>query len=199
MCTQEMADGIIRRGTGRDHQCAVWSGQGIDLRFDGCLWELTTQVAITDYPAAPIIDTLKANVAKNVPETLRSHVTVEGHMWGSTVTPFETAHAHGYTRIVAADCLWMPGEHENLAKSMLHFLSDSPDARVLCIAGFHTGRAKVAPFFEEVIAEQGLAVEEVYEMKADGERRAWAKERDNGREDIGERKKWLVVARLKRR
>jgi hypothetical protein len=123
---------------------------------------------------------------------------LEGHLWGSCSTPFETEHAHRYTRILAADCLWMPWEHENLAKSMLHFLSDSPDARVLCIAGFHTGRAKVAPFFEEVVPEQGLAVEEIFEMNADGKRRPWATERDGGREDIGERKKWLVMARLKR-
>ena len=126
-------------------------------------------------------------------------MTVEGHQWGSSSTPFEAAHAHGFTRILAADCLWMPWEHENLASSMLHFLSDSPDARVLCIAGFHTGRAKVAPFFEETVPQMGLVVEELYEMNADGLRRPWAKERDGGREDIGERKKWLVVARLKRR
>jgi hypothetical protein len=93
----------------------------------------------------------------------------------------------------------MPWEHENLAKSMLHFLADTPDARILCIAGFHTGRAKVAPFFEETVPQQGLSVEDIFEMKADGTRRAWAKERDGGREDIGERKKWLVVARLKRK
>lgn len=124
---------------------------------------------------------------------------MQGHLWGSASTPFETAHAHAYTRILAADCLWMPWEHENLAKSMLHFLSHNPDARVLCIAGFHTGRAKVAPFFEEVVPQQGLAVESVYEMHADGKRRPWAKERDGGREDTAERNKWLVVARLKRR
>lgn len=93
----------------------------------------------------------------------------------------------------------MLGEHENLARSMVHFLSDSPDARVFVIAGFHTGRAKVAPFFEEVVPEVGLEVEEIYEMDAEGKRRAWAKERDGGREDVGERKKWCVLARLRRR
>jgi hypothetical protein len=134
-----------------------------------------------------------------VPETLRSRVAVQGHLWGSHETAFETAHARSYTRILAADCLWMPWEHESLAKSMLHFLADSAEARILCIAGFHTGRAKVAPFFEEVVPQHGLAVEDMYEMNADGQRRAWAKERDGGREDIGERKKWLVVARLKRK
>ena len=92
----------------------------------------------------------------------------------------------------------MPWEHENLAKSMLHFLADTPDARIYCIAGFHTGRAKVAPFFEEVVPEQGLEVEEIYEMDADGKRRPWVKERYGGQEDMGERKKWLIVARLRR-
>jgi hypothetical protein len=92
----------------------------------------------------------------------------------------------------------MTWEHENLAKSMLHFLAETPDARILCIAGFHTGRAKVAPFFEEVIPQQGLEVEEIYEMDADGKRRPWAKERDGGLENMGERKKWLVLARIRR-
>lgn len=92
----------------------------------------------------------------------------------------------------------MPWEHENLAESMLHFLSDVPDARILCIAGFHTGRAKVAPFFEEVVPQQGLEVEEVFEMDADGRRRPWSRERDGGTENIGERKKWLVLAQIRR-
>lgn len=125
-------------------------------------------------------------------------MTVEGHVWGSSNTAFEAAHAHKYTRILAADCLWMPHEHDSLARSMRHFLAHSPDARILCIAGFHTGRAKLAPFFEETVPQEGLEVEDIYEMKADGARRPWAKERDGGREDIGERKKWLVVARIRR-
>lgn len=92
----------------------------------------------------------------------------------------------------------MPHEHENLAKSMLYFLSDSPDARVYVIAGFHTGRAKVALFFEETVPGVGLEIEEIYEMDAEGKRRAWAAERDSGREDVGERKRWCVLARLRR-
>jgi len=93
----------------------------------------------------------------------------------------------------------MPYEHENVAKSMLHFLSEAPEARVYVIAGFHTGRAKMAGFFEETVPKVGLEVEDVFEMNAEGVRRPWAKERDGGREDIGERKKWLVVARLRRK
>ncbi|KAH7382201.1 putative methyltransferase-domain-containing protein [Pyrenochaeta sp. MPI-SDFR-AT-0127] len=156
------------------------------------------EVAITDYPAPPIVNTIKTNVAENIPASLQPNVTVQGHMWGAADSPFEAASANHYTRILAADCLWMPWEHQNLAKSMLHFLADSPDARILCIAGFHTGRAKVAPFFEEVVPQQGLEIEDIYEMDADGQRRPWAKERDGGTENIGERKKWLVLAQIRR-
>jgi hypothetical protein len=77
---------------------------------------------------------------------------------------------------------------------MLHFLSDEPSARIYCIAGFHTGRAKVALFFEEVVPEQGLEIEEIYEMDVTGQRRPWDKDRD----DMGERKRWLVLARIRR-
>ncbi|KAI8936646.1 hypothetical protein NX059_007045 [Plenodomus lindquistii] len=81
---------------------------------------------------------------------------------------------------------------------MLHFLAQKPDARILCIAGFHTGRAKVAPFFEETVPMQGLEVEEIFEMDANGVRRPWAAERDGGLENVSERKKWLVLARIRR-
>ena len=80
---------------------------------------------------------------------------------------------------------------------MVHFLADSPDARVLCIAGLHTGRARMAPFFEEVAPKRGLQVEDIYEMDGGGKRREWSSER-SGVEDIGKRNKWLIVARLRR-
>lgn len=156
------------------------------------------EVTITDFPALPILDTIQTNVTKNVPLERRRAVSIHGHLWGTEKGSLETEHAHRYTRILAADCLWMPQEHENLAKSMLHFLADVEHARIYCVAGFHTGRAKVAPFFEEIIPQQGLEVEQIFEMDADGRRRPWATERDGGTENIGERKKWLVVARIRR-
>lgn len=157
------------------------------------------QVTITDYPAPPILSTLSTNVKKNVPTSLQSKIAVHGHQWGDLTTPFATANAGRYTRILAADCLWMPHEHANLARSMLHFLSPAPDARVYVVAGFHTGRAKMAPFLEEEVEKAGLVVEDVFEMDVEGGRRAWVKEREGGKEDVTGRKKWLVVARLKRK
>lgn len=159
---------------------------------------IVAQVVISDYPAPPLIEAIKTNVAKNVPSSFNSRVAIEGHQWGHLSTPFAKANAHGYTRILAADCFWMPQEHESLAQSMLHFLSHSPGATVLCIGGFHSGRAKLAPFFEETVPNAGLEIVDIFEMDADGKRREWKKECDGGREDIGERKKWLVLARLRR-
>jgi hypothetical protein len=56
----------------------------------------------------------------------------------------------------------------------------------------------MAPFFAETVPNSGLEIEEIFEMDASGNRRTWAEHRDGGREDIGERKKWLVIARLRR-
>lgn len=56
----------------------------------------------------------------------------------------------------------------------------------------------MAPFFR-IVEEEGLEVDEIFEMDAEARRREWAFERDGGREDHGERNKWLVVAQLKRK
>jgi nicotinamide N-methyltransferase len=55
----------------------------------------------------------------------------------------------------------------------------------------------MAPFFEVVAPKRGLQVEDIYEMDGGGKRREWSSKR-SGVEDIGERNKWLVVARLRR-
>lgn len=133
----------------------------------------------------------------NIPSPLESKVSIQRHIWGDTTTAFAISAAGTYTRVLAADTLWMPGEHTNLAHSMLHFLSPDPAARVFVIAGFHTGRARMAAFFEEAVPEVGLQIEEIFEMDADGRRRGWEPKAEE--ELIGERKKWLVVARLKRK
>jgi EEF1A N-terminal glycine/lysine methyltransferase len=78
---------------------------------------------------------------------------------------------------------------------MAHFLSVDADARVLMIAGFHTGRPKVASFFDG-IGRVGLEIDTIWETDSNGERRAWDPKRPQG---PGEDKRWLVVAALKRK
>jgi hypothetical protein len=110
-------------------------------------------------------------------------------------TIFATTHHHFFTRILSADCLWMPWAHTPLRRSIAHFLSPN-DGRAWVIAGFHTGRAKLAGFFDEKeLKRVGLVVERIWERDAEGREREWVT--DRGYEDVTERKRWLVIAVLK--
>ena len=185
---------VRERGTQR---AGADARAGVGLAGIVAAWAGAADVVLSDYPAAAIIDALRRNVERNVVGPgLRARVAVEPHLWGDVSTPFAVAHAGRFTRVLAADTLWLAGEHRNLAVSMRHFLSPEPAARVFVVAGFHTGRAKLAHFFCAVLGEEGLEIDSIFEMDADGRRREW--QPDAPEEAIGERNKWLVVARLKR-
>jgi len=155
------------------------------------------EVVISDYPTPEILSTIALNISTNIPPHLHPGVSVSGHEWGNVSDALSTSRAHAFTRILAADCLWLPWQHESLVESMLHFLSYEEGARVWVIAGFHTGRAKLAGFFD-VAGEKGLVVEDIWERDCDGVEREWRREREGGREAVGERSKWLVLAVLRR-
>jgi Lysine methyltransferase len=127
-----------------------------------------------------------------------------------------------FSRILVADCLWMPWQHASLQRSIAWFLAPAADARAWVVAGFHTGREKVRMFFEtgeppraeghtdgggaprpdagdsdanSSLAALGLAIDAIWEVDAAGARREWVPVR--GVEDVAERKRWLVVAVLR--
>lgn len=150
---------------------------------------------ISDYPSAELLSNISNNVRKNVHKSLQSRIRVEGHEWGVFEDEISRSAAHGFDYIIASDCLWMPWQHQNLAQSMLYFLSAAEEARVFVVAGFHTGRAKMAPFFVTA-QEEGLALESIHEEDIEGNRRDWTTERAG--EDVTNRRRWLVVAVLKR-
>ena len=151
-------------------------------------------VILSDYPSQKILSNLRSNVQGNVPEHLRKEgkVVVQGHEWGILTDEFSTAHAHHFSRILCADCLWMDDVHYGLAQSIVHFLSYKEESEAWVLAGFHTGRAKLVSFFDVAVLA-GLEIKEVWERDADGYERAWERER----EDI-EKNRWLVVAILRR-
>lgn len=202
-------------------------------------------VFITDYPAPDVMETLRANVQRNVTQPSSSDssssseakptptstaptsslsipvakLEVEGHSWGELSTPFALANRHSFDRVMVCDCLWMPWQHANLMRSIEWFLADNGDARAWVVAGFHTGRQKMRDFFKvdeegclSVANEDGkentkpgeandargrLEIESIWERDCDGEEREWVW--DRGVEDVTERKRWLVVAILRRK
>lgn len=158
------------------------------------------EVVISDYPSPEILATIEMNCTKNISSHSKGNTSVVGHEWGIVDDDFSKANARRFTKILAADCLWMAGEHQNLVTSMLHFLSDDDEsARVWVVAGFHTGRATLASFFE-VAHDAGLEVKRIWERDVQGNEREWVKEPLQSRpENITELKKWLVVAILGRK
>lgn len=128
---------------------------------------------------------------------MRERTQIIGHEWGVLDDNFSKKNQYRFSRILAADCFWMPSQHLNIVRSMLHFLTHESDGRIFVVAGFHTGRARLAAFFD-IAVEEGLQIEEIYEEDVEGKRREWLKERNGGKENVTERKRWLVVARLKR-
>ena len=157
------------------------------------------KVVLSDYPAPEVLENLRANVQRNVAGRDKDQVaelTVQGHEWGELDDDFSKNEKGAFGRILVADCLWMPWQHENLLRSISWFLTQ--DGRAWVIAGFHTGREKMRGFFaEETVKAAGLEVERIWERNAEGLERAWVT--DRGIEDVTQRKRWLVIAILKRR
>lgn len=162
------------------------------------------RVVITDYPAKEILENLHANTKRNVRPSLSpldpaaaSPVAVEGHSWGDLSTPLAQGNRRAFDRVFVCDCLWMAWQHAELHKSIEWFLKEGPGSRCWVVAGFHTGRDTMAGFFKpERLAAAGLEVERIWERDCDGAEREWVW--DRGVEDITIRKRWLVLAVLKR-
>ncbi|RMJ21564.1 putative methyltransferase, partial [Aspergillus sp. HF37] len=162
------------------------------------------KVTITDHPSSPALTgAINFNIARNVANRgIGTTVDAQPHEWGALDTAFARTHRNAYTRIIAADCFWMASQHENLVRTMRWFLDEAdPNARVWVVAGFHTGRAIVAGFFETAV-RLGMAVERIYERdlnaaREDGGevRRAWAPAREG--EGPENRRRWCVVAVLR--
>lgn len=162
-------------------------------------------IFVTDYPAPVVMKTLEDNISRNlVPElsphnTVPSSVRVVGHKWGSFPEGDQIlSQKQVFDRVFVCDCLWMPWQHGNLRRSIGHLLKKTAEARCWVIGGFHTGRRKMSGFFDEraLRLEAGCEVEKIWERDCNGEERAWVKDKEE--EDPTIRKRWLVVAILKR-
>lgn len=82
-----------------------------------------------------MLDVLTQNTEKAIPAELKARYQVAGYEWGDVASPLARAKAGTFTRILAADCYWMPHEHQNLVKSMMHMLDDSRDSRIFVVSG----------------------------------------------------------------
>jgi nicotinamide N-methyltransferase len=159
------------------------------------------EVVVSDYPAPEVLANIEANIERNIPPRTKTvegvgDIRVEGHEWGILTDSFSIKSKESFGRLLIADCLWMPWQHFNLLRSIRWFLAE--EGRAWVVAGFHTGREKMRSFFEgELLGEVGLEIEQIWERNADGREREWVF--DRGIEDATERKRWLVIAVLRRK
>ncbi|KAK1147454.1 hypothetical protein N8T08_001536 [Aspergillus melleus] len=207
----EKADTLDSEGQ-LDADTAMWLAKGHSVLELGagaglpsviCSLAGSSPVTITDHPSSPALTgAITSNIDHNIPPSKQSTVSMQPHEWGTlTSDPWALSAKGTYTRIIAADCYWMRSQHENLARTMLWFLA--PGGKVWVVAGFHTGRPIVAGFFETAV-KLGLEIERIHErdlnsVTEDGSevRRDWVSEREG--EGPENRKRWCVVALLKRR
>ncbi|KAH8658763.1 hypothetical protein BGZ60DRAFT_472101 [Tricladium varicosporioides] len=194
-------EGPLPQWNTKDHSVLEF-GAGTGLASIVACLKGARRVVVSDYPAPEVLENIKENVKRNVLERKESptkeelgDIAVEGHTWGVINDQFSLSNKGTFERILVADCLWMPYEHANLRASIAHFLSE--DGKAWVIAGFHSGREKMRGFFDKGgLAEVGLEVEKIWERDVEGIEREWAE--DRGREDPSARKRWLVVAVLKK-
>ena len=133
-------------------------------------------VVLSDYPADAILAALRDNVDRLARSQGKSNCHVVGHAWGTSVDPL-LAHAPrgAFDVILLADCLWMPEQHDALLRTIAACLA--PQGKVICVAGFHSGRAKMAPFFTRALGAAGFVAELLYEENHHGQRRPWDPDR----------------------
>ncbi|KAI5283865.1 hypothetical protein KEM54_001775 [Ascosphaera aggregata] len=207
-------------------------------------------VSITDHPSAKgLYGPIQQSLAASLPSSLHQNVSIHPYTWGtfpetnakpasnSSINKvltlekelnFAISRKSKYTRIICADCLWMPEQHDNLAKSIAWFLAPPPltatfskrraaelqeveqgsstssaaaAAAAYVVAGFHTGRDVVASFFENAVSKAGLLVERIYErdLHAKVEDGRVTREWKPDRPGESDRSRWCVVAFLRRR
>jgi nicotinamide N-methyltransferase len=146
----------------------------------------TASVTLSDYPDPSILSTLQSNAALNG----LGNVKVVGHVWGTS-----TPTLGKFNLIIAADTLWLSEQHQAFLWSFKTHLIRSEEARVLLIAGLHTGRYTIAKFLK-LIAAEGFDAECVAETAlSGGEERNWAVERHE--EQDSDRRRWVVKIILK--
>lgn len=152
-------------------------------------------VVLSDYPAQSMLDNLRQNVEQNLTLEEQQRTNIVGHLWGEDASPLLQAGAGGkFDAVFLADCLWMPEQHDALIKTLVSVLVHTKEARIYCIAGFHSGRQKMANFFPRAELMGLTFVSEPYEISQRDRVRPWDPARPE--EDSVERKHWTVIADL---
>lgn len=114
------------------------------------------RVTITDYPAPAVIKAIEDNVSANLPTDTNGETSVVGLDWANPES-FLEENSTSFTRILAADTLWLSSLHEAQVGCITSLLARTGGARVHVLAGLHSGRACVRQFLR-IASASGLVI-----------------------------------------
>ncbi|KAH8107413.1 nicotinamide N-methyltransferase [Phellopilus nigrolimitatus] len=107
-----------------DRRVHLYRGKNVlELGAGGGLPGLVTalngagKTVLTDYPDAILLENLAYNVARNVPESLRAGVDVQGYLWGAPVASLLEVAPGGFDVIILSDLVFNHSQHDALLKT----------------------------------------------------------------------------------
>ncbi|KAK0544298.1 hypothetical protein OC846_006128 [Tilletia horrida] len=114
-------------------------------------------VLITDYDDPALITTISSNVKAVCPGRSPSVIEAKGLTWNTRqhidAALSKTQEAEGFSRVLAADTLWVSSAHVALLQTMRALLRKDAQSRILLLAGFHTGRPAISRFLQRAAGE----------------------------------------------
>jgi nicotinamide N-methyltransferase len=153
-------------------------GGGTGLVGITCPLAGAEKMVVADFPYEQILDNIQQNVDRNIfarwQQRWDSSVAIEGHKLGDIEDGFADANAYTFQRVIAAGCLWLPDQHENLAYSLTHFLAEEKEEEVGLMSSIFLGRKGLAGFFD-IARCRGMQVREMFEHDALENKRPWGK------------------------
>ncbi|KAI0792016.1 hypothetical protein C8Q75DRAFT_615811 [Abortiporus biennis] len=160
-------------------------------------------IVASDYPDETLIQSLTDNITRNGAENRCRAIP---YAWGEdTSILLRAIHDHneriteaGFDLIIAADTLWNPSLHKPFLDTLTSALAKSDHARIVLVAGLHTGRYTIQGFLD-LLPTVGLELSNVpQEIEVNGsETRTWDVNRAEG-EDERERRRWVVWMDIRR-
>jgi nicotinamide N-methyltransferase len=142
-------------------------GAGAGLPSLVCALNGASQVVVTDYPDADLIDNLRYNIDHCGLLSSPPRIVAEGYLWGA---PIEDLTKHlpgkqdGYDVLILADLLFNHSEHAKLIQTVQMTLKKSPNSRAyVFFTPYRPWLLEKDLAFFDLARENGFSVEKTFE------------------------------------
>jgi nicotinamide N-methyltransferase len=146
-------------------------GAGAGLPSLVCALNGASQVVVTDYPDADLIDNLRYNIFHCKLLSSPSSIVAEGYLWGAPIgdlTKHLPGKQDGYDVLILADLLFNHSEHAKLIQTVQTTLKKSPASKAyVFFTPYRPWLLEKDLAFFDLAKEKGFAVEKTFEKIMD--------------------------------